>query len=71
MTVVGPDLALADAYATAAFVMGVDGLTWVHQHSGYGAFATLADGQGLSTPVFQALRRTADCMSGAKGPSGA
>lgn len=71
MTVVGPELALADAYATAAFVMGVEGLTWVHHHKGYGALATLASGQGISTPLFQALRRPQQAASGAKAPSGA
>ena len=29
LTVVGPRLAFTDAYATAAFVMGLDGLRWV------------------------------------------
>ena len=28
-TVVGPDLGTADAYATALFVMGTDGLGWI------------------------------------------
>jgi thiamine biosynthesis lipoprotein len=39
MTVVGPSLTLADAYATAAYVMGLDGLRWVARHDGYDAIA--------------------------------
>ena len=39
VTVVGPTLALADAYATAAFAMGEAGLEWVARQPGYGALA--------------------------------
>jgi thiamine biosynthesis lipoprotein len=39
MTVVGPSLALADAYATAAFAMGPDGLRWLASRSGYAGYA--------------------------------
>ncbi len=39
VTVVGPSLTWADAYATAAFVMGMDGLSWVAGHRGYEAYA--------------------------------
>jgi thiamine biosynthesis lipoprotein len=36
VTVVGPDLAVADAYATAALVLGpVDGMLWLAQCQGY------------------------------------
>lgn len=38
ITVVGPSLTLADAYATAAFAMGSDGLAWVAAHPGYRAY---------------------------------
>ena len=34
VTVVGPDLTVADAYATALFVMGLDGLDWIANHPG-------------------------------------
>lgn len=55
-SVVGPDLAWADAYATAAFVMGTDGLGWVDQRPGYGALAiTLAD-EVVWTPVIDRHR---------------
>jgi len=39
MTVVGPSLALADAYATAAFAMGRDGLRWLATRQGYAGYA--------------------------------
>jgi thiamine biosynthesis lipoprotein len=52
VTVVGPDLALADAYATAAFAMGADGPAWTATLRGYDALTILADGRVLSTPGF-------------------
>ena len=42
-TVVGPDLAVADAYATAVFVMGLAGLEWIEQQLGYSAFLVTHD----------------------------
>ena len=39
MTVVGPSLALADAYATAAFAMGREGLPWLASRPGYAGYA--------------------------------
>lgn len=39
MTVVGPSLAIADAYATAAFAMGRDGLRWLASRPGYAGYA--------------------------------
>ena len=47
MTVVGPHLTWADAFATAAFVMGTDGVDWVSQFSGYRALAITVDGELL------------------------
>jgi FAD:protein FMN transferase len=43
MTVVGPSLTYADAYATAAFAMGRRGLSWVGSHAGYRAYGITAD----------------------------
>ena len=43
MTVVGPALAFTDAYATALFVMGLDGLRWLASHPDYEALAITAD----------------------------
>jgi thiamine biosynthesis lipoprotein ApbE len=45
VTVVGPYLAHADAYATAAFAMGLAGVRWVDSLPGYAACAATADGR--------------------------
>jgi FAD:protein FMN transferase len=53
VTVTGPELATADAYATAAFAMGpVRVLQWTARLRGYEALTILADGRVLSTPRF-------------------
>jgi thiamine biosynthesis lipoprotein len=52
VTVVGPDLATADAYATAAFAMGEDGPRWTATLRGYEAMTILAGGRVLMTPGF-------------------
>jgi len=52
VTVVGPDLASADAYATAAFALGEEGPAWTAGLSGYEAMTILAGGRVLSTPGF-------------------
>ena len=51
ITVVGPSLTYADAYATAAFAMGLEGLAWVARHPGYGAYACTLDGRAIWTDV--------------------
>lgn len=58
LTVVGPSLTYADAYATAAFAMGRDGAAWVAGRDGYEAFAIAADGLTLTTPGFPAEPRS-------------
>ena len=56
VTVTGPDLAVADAYATAAFAMGEAGPAWTARlPRGYGAMTALADGRLLSTAGFPAV----------------
>jgi FAD:protein FMN transferase len=53
VTITGPDLATADAFATAAFAMGADRAThWTARLQGYEAMTILADGRVLSTPGF-------------------
>jgi FAD:protein FMN transferase len=52
VTVVGPDLATADAYATAAFAMGADGPGWAATLTGYDAMCITSDQRVLSTPGF-------------------
>jgi thiamine biosynthesis lipoprotein len=60
VTVVGPDLGAADAYATAAFAMGRTGPHWTARlPQGYDAITILADGTTLSTPGFPSLRAAA------------
>jgi thiamine biosynthesis lipoprotein len=45
MTVVGPHLTWADAFATAAFVMGLEGIDWVANFDGYRAVAITSAGE--------------------------
>jgi FAD:protein FMN transferase len=53
VTVTGPDLGTADAYATAAFAMGGHRApNWVARLDGYEAMTILADGRVLLTPGF-------------------
>ena len=54
MTVSGPDLGLADAYATAALAMGADGPAWTLELDGYEALTILADETVWTTPEFPA-----------------
>ncbi len=54
VTIIGPVLATADAYATAAFAMGLDGPDWTARLQGYEAMTILADETVLSTPGFPA-----------------
>ncbi|HAP74536.1 MAG TPA: thiamine biosynthesis protein [Acidimicrobiaceae bacterium] len=55
-TVVGPDLAEADAYATTVFAMGVDGLDWLADQLGYDGAVITHDGRLRSTPGLAAYR---------------
>jgi thiamine biosynthesis lipoprotein len=53
VTITGPELATADAYATAAFAMGAERAThWTARLRGHEAMTILADGRVLSTPGF-------------------
>ncbi len=56
VTVVGPDLTAADAYATTVFAMGMDGLTWLAAHDGYECAAITHDLRLVSTPGLGAYR---------------
>jgi len=60
VTVLGPDLATADAYATAAFAMGLEGPAWTAGLDDYDALTILADGRVLSTPGVARLRADGD-----------
>jgi len=50
VTVVGPDVASADAYATAAYAMGPAGADWCARLPDYAAMVILSDETILSTP---------------------
>ena len=50
VTIVGPDLGTADAYATAALAMGAAGPEWTTTLAGYEALCITADHRVLSTP---------------------
>ncbi|WP_211258833.1 FAD:protein FMN transferase [Spirillospora albida] len=54
VTVTGPDLAVADAYATAAQAMGLDGLLWLARlaDSGYESAAVTGDGHAYRSEGF-------------------
>jgi thiamine biosynthesis lipoprotein len=52
VTIVGPDLGRADAYATAAFAMGDEGPRWTMGLTAYESLTILSDRTVLSTPGF-------------------
>ena len=54
VTITGPDLATADAYATTAFAMGTRAAQWTATLGGYEAMTILADGRVLLTQGFLA-----------------
>ena len=56
VTVLGRDLARADAYATAAFAMGRAGLRWVDLMPGYAAAGITHDRQLVTTPGLDRFR---------------
>jgi FAD:protein FMN transferase len=49
VTVTGPDLTFADAYATAVFVMGEVGLEWLAERPGYAGCVITHDGDMRAT----------------------
>lgn len=55
MTVVGPDLGAADAYATAALVLGEAGPNFVAAQAGYGAYGLHRDGRAYWTETIEPL----------------
>jgi thiamine biosynthesis lipoprotein len=58
VTILGPDLATADAYATAAFAMGAGGPAWTTTLAGCDALCITTDHRVLSTPGFARHRVT-------------
>jgi thiamine biosynthesis lipoprotein len=55
MTVAGPSLTMADAYATAGFAMGMAGITWVAARPGYAPFAVTDAGRVQYSDAFADL----------------
>lgn len=55
-TVVGPDLGTADAYATALFVMGIEGLDWIEAKSGYDGYVISYDEETFWSSGFDQYR---------------
>ena len=56
VTVAGPELARADAYATAAFAMGLEGLRWVDALPGYCAAGITHDARLVTTRGLDRIR---------------
>ena len=57
VSVVGPDIALADAFATTAFAMGREGASWSSGlPGGYEALSITSDQRVLTTAGFNAVR---------------
>jgi len=56
VTITGPELATADAYATAAFAMGEAGPEWTASLGLYEAMTILADGRVLLTHGFPSVK---------------
>ena len=54
LTVIGPDVVAADAYATAAFAMGRAGLAFIEDVAGYEALAIDVELRSACTPGFDA-----------------
>jgi len=55
VTVVGPDLAIADSYATAALAMGRRGITWLATLSGYESAVITKEAEAFRSPGFPSL----------------
>ena len=56
VTVVGPDLTMADAYATAAVALGPEGMAWLAEQPGVEAMAITDAQRVVSTPGFNRYR---------------
>ena len=54
VTITGRDVGTADAFATAAFAMGLAGPAWTARLRGHEALTLLEDGRSLRTPGFPA-----------------
>jgi FAD:protein FMN transferase len=57
VTIVGPNLTWADAYATAAVAMGEQAWAWLCTLDGHEGLVLAADGTSRQTPSFPSLSR--------------
>ena len=55
-TVIGPDLGVADAYATALMVLGTEGLSWIVTRAGYDAVVITSERDVVLTPGIDGTR---------------
>lgn len=62
-TVVGPDLAIADALATALAVAGAEALSLLHELNDYEGFIITGDHAFLRTPAFPFADSTTPCLA--------
>jgi FAD:protein FMN transferase len=70
-TVVGPSLTFADAYATAAFAMGIEGVSWVAGLPGYEGCVITTGHRFIWTDGFEELLvRTGTDGATEPGPAG-
>lgn len=60
LTVAGPSLTLADAYATVGFAMGSAGIAWVAGRPGYSPYAVTREGRVQYADAFAALLASTD-----------
>jgi thiamine biosynthesis lipoprotein len=56
VTVIGPDLTMADAYATAAVALGTEGMAWLAERPEVEAMAVTDERRVVSTPGFDRYR---------------
>ena len=71
VTIVGHDLAVADAYATAAFAMGRAGANWAATLPGYGAIVIFDDDTISYSAGVEAYLQDVNAPSGGtEGPAG-
>jgi len=60
ITVIGPDVLEADRFATAAFAMGKDGISFIERLDGFEGYAIDANGIATMTSGFAAYSRVID-----------
>lgn len=60
LTVTGPSLTMADAYATVGFAMGGAGVGWVAARPGYAPFAVTESGRAQYSDAFADQMRSRD-----------